>query len=48
MTHDRTSATFEIAYIRFLQRSIPSDSKEFTELQIKILELQDQLVNWHN
>jgi len=43
MTHDRLNATFKIALIRFRQMRLPSDSKEFTELQLEILELQSQL-----
>lgn len=48
MTHDNLTAIYKIALIRFRQKSLPSDSKEFTELQLEILELQDQLDNWHN
>ena len=48
MTHDNLTATYKIALIRFRQKSLHSDSKEFTELQLEILELQDQLNNWHN
>ena len=48
MKHDNLTATYKIALIRFRQRNLPSDSEEFTELQLEILGLQDQLANWHN
>ena len=48
MKHDNLTATYKIALIRFHQRNLPSDSEEFTELQIEILQLQDQLASWHN
>lgn len=48
MADNSLTATFKIALMRFRQRSLPTDSKEFTELQLEILKLQDQIQNWHN